>query len=272
MRIALVLLLHVGAIAALFHFTWKGFWAFVLLQWLTAGLGISMCYHRLLAHRAYQILKPLEYLLTLFGCLAWLRGPTQWVAAHKLHHARADQPNDPHSPTQGFLWGHMGWTMARSEERDRYERYRAMALDIDKNRVHRFLNATANWYPPLLGIALLMWGGWSVFLWGFCLRTVFVWHAVWSVNSAAHTWGYRRWRTKDQSTNNACSALLSYGDGWHHNHHAFPRSAAHGLRWWELDLTFLTLRLLKIIRVVSQIQLPAPEIQKRLAISPQETP
>lgn len=261
-------LMHVGALVALFAFTWKGFWAFFILQWLTGGLGICLCYHRLLTHRSFELWKPLEYALALFGCMAWQNGPIKWVAIHRLHHARSDRPNDPHSPTRGFWWAHMGWLMAFDEELDLYERYRAYALDLDRDPVYRFLNATHGWYQFGLAILLYLWGGWPCVLWGSVLRTVFMWHATWLVNSAAHTWGYRVWATEDRSTNNWWVGLLTYGEGWHNNHHAFLRSAAHGLRWWELDLTYLTVRLLAALGLVRKIQLPTLEQRERLASRP----
>lgn len=262
-------LIHVGAVAAFFYFTWEAFWVFVVMQWLAGGIGICLCYHRLLAHRSFELWKPLEYLCALLGVLAWQMDPIKWVATHRLHHARSDQPNDPHSPTRGFWWAHIGWMLAKNEELDRYERYRNHALDLDRDPFYRFLNATHGWYQVILAAALFAWGGLPFLLWGVFLRVVFMWHATWLVNSASHIWGYRTWASNDQSTNNWWVALLTYGEGWHNNHHAFPRSAAHGLRWWEVDLTYLTIRTLARLKLVSKIQLPGPELKRRMARRPQ---
>ena len=117
-------LMHVVAVGAFFMFNWKAFWLFVVMQWLTGGLGICLCYHRLLTHRSFQVPKPLEYLLALFSCLAWQNGPIKWVAVHRLHHARSDGPGDPHSPNHGFWWAHMGWLLAFTDELDNYEKYK----------------------------------------------------------------------------------------------------------------------------------------------------
>ncbi len=258
-------LMHVGALFAFFTFSWKGFWLFVVLQWLTGALGICLCYHRLLTHRSFELWKPLEYLLALFGVLAWQNGPIKWVAIHRMHHARSDRPNDPHSPTKGFWWAHMGWLFALDDELDRYERYRAFAPDLDRDPVYRFMNATHGWYNLILGVAIYLWGGWPAVVWGFFFRTVFMWHATWLVNSASHTWGYKVWATDDRSTNNWWVALMTYGEGWHNNHHAFLRSAAHGLRWWELDLTYLTIRAFDKLGLAWNIQLPTLEQKQRLA-------
>ncbi len=256
-------LIHLVALGAFFTFSWPAFWVFFILQWVTGGLGICLCYHRLLTHQSFRLWKPLEYLLAVFGCLAYQNGPIKWVAIHRLHHARSDQPNDPHSPTKGFWWAHMGWLFAFNEELDLYDRYKAYAPDLAKDPVYRFLNATHGWYQPILGIILYLIGGWPFVLWGIFLRTVFMWHCTWLVNSAAHTWGYRVWATGDKSTNNWWVALLTYGEGWHNNHHAFLRSAAHGLAWWELDFTYFTIRALAALRLASHIQLPQLKQRQR---------
>lgn len=261
-------LMHVAAIGALFMFTWKAFWLFLVMQWVTGGLGICLCYHRLLTHRSFQVWKPLEYLFAFFSCLAWQNGPIKWVAIHRMHHARSDAPGDPHSPVRGFWWAHMGWLLAFNDELDRYERYKDFAPDLAKDPVYRFLNSTFGFYQIPLGILFYVLGGWPFVFWGIFLRIVFMWHATWLVNSAAHTWGYKIWATGDQSTNNWWVALLTYGEGWHNNHHAFPRSAAHGLKWWELDLTYLTIRVLAALELAQDIQLPSLQQRERLARQP----
>ncbi|MBI3318804.1 MAG: fatty acid desaturase [Candidatus Omnitrophica bacterium] len=270
--VAFTLFHLIALVGAVTTFSWSAFWVFIALQLVTGCLGITVCYHRLLTHRSFELWKPLEYLFTLFGCLAYQNGPIKWVAIHRLHHARSDQPNDPHSPTKGFWWAHMGWLFAFDEELDVYERYRNFAPDLAKDPVHRFLNATHGIYQVILGLLLYAWGGWPFVIWGVFFRTVFVWHATWLVNSAAHTWGYKVWATEDRSTNNWWVALLTYGEGWHNNHHAFLRSAAHGLCWWEFDLTYLIIRLLSWIGFASKIQLPQPEQRRQLAREPAAFP
>jgi len=258
--------MHLAAIGAFFTFSWEAFWVFLTFQWLTGALGICLCYHRLLAHRSFQVWKPLEYFLVFLGLLAWQNGPIKWTANHRMHHARSDLPNDPHSPTKGFFWAHMGWMMVYDEEVDSYERYRHYAPDLVKDPIYRFMNKTHGLYQFLLAGILYLWGGWPFVLWGVVLRTVFMWHCTWFVNSASHIWGYRTWASEDLSTNNWWVALLTYGEGWHNNHHAFVRSAAHGLRWWELDTTYLTIRALAAIKLVSHIQLPEPKLKERLSV------
>ena len=260
-----MLSIHVAAVAALFCFSWQAFWVFLVLLIATGCVGICLCYHRLLTHRSFELWKPLEYFFALLGSLAWQNGPIKWVAIHRIHHARSDEPGDPHSPVRSFWWGHIGWMYTYDEELDQYERYKAYAPDMVRDPVYRLLNATHGWYQLLLGIALFLWGGVPFVLWGIFLRTVAMWHSTWFVNSAAHTWGYRTWATGDRSTNNWWVALLTYGEGWHNNHHAFPRSAAHGLRWWELDTTYLTIRALHLLGLASHIQLPTEQQRSRLS-------
>ena len=262
-------LMHVAAIGAFFTFNWRAFWLFALMQWLTGGLGICLCYHRLLTHRSFQLWKPLEYLLAFFSCLAWQNGPIKWVAIHRIHHARSDEPGDPHSPNRGFWWAHMGWLFAFREELDDYERYKDFAPDLVKDPVYRFLNSTFGFYQIPLSILFYFLGGWPFVFWGIFLRIVFMWHATWLVNSAAHTWGYKTWAISDQSTNNWWVSLFTYGEGWHNNHHAFPRSAAHGLKWWEVDLTYLTIRLLSAAQLAWNIQIPTLQQRERLARQPE---
>ena len=264
--VAVFAVMHILAVAALFCFSWKGFWAFFIMQWLTGGIGICLAYHRMLTHRSFQLWKPLDYFITWLACFAWQNGPIKWVAVHRMHHARSDMPNDPHSPTRGFFWAHMGWLCSFSDELDRYENYRHYASDLDRDPVYRFIEKTFPYYQLILAAGLFIWGGWSAFLWGFAFRTVFVWHSTWFVNSASHVWGYRTWASNDQSTNNWWVAALTYGEGWHNNHHAFPRSAAHGLRWWELDITHGTIRLFSLLGLAWNIQLPTRQQRQQMAV------
>jgi len=247
---------HVGALLAPFTFTWDAFWAFLWLQWITGLLGITLCYHRLLAHRSFQVPKWLEYGLTLCGTLALQGGPLKWVATHRVHHAFSDRPQDPHSPRRGFWWAHVGWLFAWDETLDQPDHYTRFVPDLARDPVHRFIEKTELLYTLALGGALYAWGGLPFLVWGLFARLVFVYHVTWLVNSASHLWGYQSYRTNEGSRNNWWVALLSYGEGWHNNHHAYLHSAAHGLRWWELDLTYLTIRMLGWLKLARRIRLP----------------
>jgi len=245
-------------------FSWSGLAIMAVLTWISGGLGITLCFHRLLTHRAFRTPRWFEYLLTVCGCLAWQGGPVQWVGVHRLHHKHADSHHDPHSPDHGFTWSHITWTLHRKIEGISGP---DAARDLMRDRGLRLINRLYL-LPQLVLIAVLFGVGWLVagpwlgvswVVWGVALRTVLVYHATWFVNSASHTWGYQNYDTTgEKSTNLWWVALLSFGEGWHNNHHAHPRSAAHGLRWFELDPTWWTIRLLACIGLARDIKLPEP--------------
>jgi stearoyl-CoA desaturase (delta-9 desaturase) len=248
--------IHLGALAAPFTFTWSAFWVFMVLQLVTGLFGITLCYHRLLAHRSFHVPKWLEYALTVCGSLALQGGPIKWVATHRVHHAFSDRPQDPHSPNRGFWWAHMLWLFAYDEVLDHPTKYHRYAPEMARDRVQQWLEKTSGWHTVILGGLLLALGGWPWLVWGVFVRTTFVYHMTWLVNSASHLWGYQSFNTNEGSRNNWWVALVSYGEGWHNNHHAYLHSAAHGLRWWEVDLTYLTIRLLGWMKLASRIRLP----------------
>ncbi len=251
-----VLFLHLGAIPAFFCFSWPCLFLLIVLYWLSNGVGICLCYHRYLTHKGFEMPKALEYILAVLGTLTSQGGPISWVATHRCHHANSDKALDPHSPVQGFWWSHMLWFIYRDprfEDPSFYEKY---APELSKDLFYRILGRF-QWVPQtVLGVALLLWGGWPFVFWGIFLRTVLALHGAWLVNSAGHIWGYQSFKTKDRSRNNWWVAAISFGEGWHNNHHAFQRSARHGLRWWEIDLTFLTIKLLSFFNIISRIQIP----------------
>ncbi len=233
--------LHLACIAAPFTFRWDALGVAALLWWAAGGLGICLCYHRLLTHRSFRTPKWFEYFLTVLGTLNWQGGPIRWVGTHRLHHKESDTELDPHSPRHGFDWAHMLWCVVK----DPYGRDpRRYAPDLLRDRVMVVLDRYF-WIPQIVvGVLLYAIGGWSWVIWGVAVRTVFSYHATWFVNSASHKWGYRNFETPEESRNNWWVALLSFGEGWHNNHHAFPRSAAHGLRRLEIDPTYWTIRAL----------------------------
>jgi fatty-acid desaturase len=247
-------LLHLGAIAALFMFSWPAFAAAVFLYWMATGLGISMGYHRLHTHRSYKVPVALEYFFAVCGTLTLEGGPIFWVATHRVHHQNSDQPGDPHSPRDGAWWAHAGWILLGETKHNNTRVMSKYAPDLAKDRFYVWLN-NYHWVPIVaLGVLLLAIGGLPMMLWGICVRVVFGLHATWLVNSATHMWGSRRFATRDDSRNNWWVALLTFGEGWHNNHHAHPTSARHGLAWYELDLTWITLKLLRFFGVARSIQ------------------
>lgn len=250
-----------GVFLAPFTFTWSGLTICITLYLLTA-FGITAGYHRLLTHRSFRTSKLIEYLLGSLGCLANQGGPIQWSATHRIHHRHSDQEGDPHSPRDGVWWAHLLWWMPYSTQCDDPAHYERYVADLVKDPFHRFLQRYQIFLPISLGIALFVVGqawqgiGLSWVVWGMFVRTTALYHATWLVNSATHLWGYRSYPTRDQSTNLWWVALFSLGEGWHNNHHAFPRSARHGLRWWEIDFTYLMIRLMSLMGLTWQIHLP----------------
>lgn len=247
---------HAGLIAVPFTFTWGALGTFLLLHWLTASVGISLGYHRVLTHRSVQLARPVEILVALCGCLAWQGSPIDWVATHRKHHSNTDREGDPHSPHPSFWWGHLGWLLIPNGRRQQDAMVRRYAPDLLADPFYRFLQWSYPFYQLLLAAGLYFWGGFSFVVWGILLRTVVVWHSTWLVNSATHMWGYRRFETKENSTNLWWVALLTYGEGWHNNHHGDPRSAAYGRRWWEIDPTWGVIRLLELVRLARDVHRP----------------
>lgn len=262
-----IALIHVGALVAPFTFSWSGL-AVCLGLYVVTGLGVTMGYHRLLTHRSFKTPRIVEYFLTVLGTLANQGGPLQWVATHRVHHAHSDEEGDPHSPRHGGWWAHMFWWMRFDPVIDD-PRFRLQYVrDLVKYPFHRFLEHCHFVLPLLLAVLLFTLGevcgglGLSWLIWGIFVRTTLVYHATWLVNSATHLWGYRSHQTGDDSTNLWWVALVSFGEGWHNNHHAFQRSARHGLRWWELDVTYLMIRLMSFVGLAREIHLPGKIIRK----------
>jgi stearoyl-CoA desaturase (delta-9 desaturase) len=261
--------IHVLALGAFWTFTWTGLAVCLFLYWLTGSIGIGVTYHRLLTHRGYTVSKAFEYLGTVCGMLASEGGAITWVAMHRLHHTLSDrQGKDLHTPKDGFLWSHMGWIVA-DLGLDRREMERRQAPELVADPVHRFLNRAHVFPNILVGLGLYAWGGWPLVFWGVFLRMVMTLHATWFVNSAAHTWGYRTFTTPEGSTNCWWVGLVAFGEGWHNNHHAFQRSARHGLEWWELDLNWLAIRTLSALGIVRNVQL-LPASAEQFRIRPRE--
>ncbi len=247
-------LIHLGAVAALFMFDWRSAGVALFLYWMAIGLGISMGYHRLLTHRSYKVPLALEYFFAVCGTLTLEGGPIFWVATHRIHHQKSDQPGDPHSPRDGAWWAHVGWIMFGKSMHRNTHLMGKYAPDLAKRRFYVWLN-NYHWLPLVgLGVLLLAIGGLPMMLWGACLRVVVGLHATWLVNSATHMWGARRFATRDDSSNNWWVALITFGEGWHNNHHAYPTSARHGLAWYELDLSWIQIQLLKFLSIAKSIR------------------
>ncbi len=252
-------LFHVGAVAALFMFSWKALAVAVFLYWMTVGLGISLGYHRLHTHRSFKVPKLLEYFFAACGASTLEGGPIFWVATHRIHHQKSDQDGDPHSPRDGAWWAHVGWILVGDAKHNNTRLMSKYAPDLAKDRFYVWLN-NYHWVPVLVMAAILYaFGGVPFVLWGVCLRVVVGLHATWLVNSATHMWGSRRFATKDDSRNNWWVALLTFGEGWHNNHHAYPTSARHGLAWYEFDLSWIELKVLKFLGIAKSVHVANTE-------------
>jgi fatty-acid desaturase len=244
---------HIGAIAALFFFTWKAFLLAASLWWVSGSLGIGMGHHRLLTHRGYKTPKWVEHFLTVCATLTLEGGPIFWVATHRIHHQYSDKPGDPHSPVDGTWWAHMGWILTGESMHHDTTILAHYVPDLAKDRFHVWI--TKYHYVPIitLGVALLAVGGLPFLMWGIFVRTAIGLHATWLVNSVTHKWGSRRFSTHDMSTNNWLVALLTFGEGWHNNHHAHPTSSRHGLKWYEVDVNWYGIWMLKMLGLATQI-------------------
>jgi stearoyl-CoA desaturase (delta-9 desaturase) len=246
---------HVGAVIALFNFSWPALGVAVFLWWFAGSLGIGIGYHRLLTHRGFKTSKPVEYFLTLCGALALQGGSIPWCANHRIHHANTEREGDPHSPRHGFWWSHMGWITNGVSDHNEVNIHVRTVPDLARDRFHVWISRW-NYVPQLFLFAILFWaGGWPFILWGICVRVVFSWHATCFVNSAAHVWGRRRFETRDDSRNNWWVALMTFGEGWHNNHHAFPAAARHGLAWYEVDLNWWGIWALEKLGLVEKVRL-----------------
>jgi fatty-acid desaturase len=252
--IVVLVVLHLGAFAALFMFSWRLLLAAFLLYWVGVGLGISMGYHRLHTHRSYKLPRVLEYFLAVCGTLTLQGGPIFWVATHRIHHQFSDRPGDPHSPHDGAWWAHIGWLLVGESKHNDSKVMAKYAPDLAKDRFYVLLN-DYHWVPLLLlAIVLFAIGGVPLVLWGIFVQIAFGLHATWAVNSATHMWGGRRFKTRDDSRNNWWVALLSFGEGWHNNHHAHPTSARHGLAWYEFDISWISIQILKFVGLAKAIR------------------
>ncbi len=248
---------HVLAVAAFFFVDWGAIALAAALHWLAIGWGIGLGYHRLHTHRAYRAPKWFERFLAVCGTLTLEGGPIFWVAVHRVHHQKSDQEGDPHTPRDGRWWAHILWTLFGESLHSNTNKVEKYAPDLAKDPFYRWLNKW-HWVPvTVLGLGLLVFGGLPYLLWGVFFRVVFGLHATWLVNSATHLWGTRRFHTSDDSRNSWWVALLTFGEGWHNNHHAHPASARHGLAWYELDVTWLTIRGFELIGFFKDVRLPA---------------
>lgn len=275
---------HVVALLAFMpgYFSWSGLLVALLGTHLCGLFGINLCYHRLLTHRGLKCPKWLEHAMVIVAMSCLQETPARWVAIHRRHHQFSDEQPDPHSPLAGFFWSHIGWILVNQPELARLGIYQRYAKDILRDRFYVALERN-NWllwinlgqiplfFAAGFAVAWLSgeapWGaaqtGVSIMMFGVFVRTVLVWHITWAVNSVTHLWGYRSHETDEDSRNNILVGFIANGEGWHNNHHADPRSARHGHRWWEIDNTWLTIRFLAWLGLATDVVVPNARLAGR---------
>lgn len=270
-----VIVPFVGLLVAVYGFWGWGFsWidlVAVIVMYTATGLGITIGFHRLFTHRSFETVRPVKLLLAVLGSMA-AEGPLlRWVAMHRRHHQHSDQIEDPHSPHRygegfrgalaGWWHAHLGWIFKKTAPGlDSYIK------DLQRDGILRRVSSLFGLWVAL-GLVIpalaggLITGTWRGallgFLWGGLVRVFLVHHVTWSINSVCHLWGTHPFQTGDKSRNNVICGVLAFGEGWHNNHHAFPRSARHGLRWWQLDLSYLVIRVLELIGLARRVYVPA---------------
>ncbi|KAK4802688.1 hypothetical protein SAY86_000891 [Trapa natans] len=263
--IGVVVAMHLLSLFAPFCFNWRALWVSLGLYLVTGLFGITLSFHRNLSHRSFKLPKWLEYCFAYCGVLALQGNPIDWVSTHRYHHQFCDSDRDPHSPLEGFWFSHMSWLFDSDYVTQRCGGPNN-AVDLQKQPFYRFLQRTYIAHPIGLGILLYAFGGLPFLVWGMGVRTTWVYHITWLVNSACHVWGKQAWNTRDLSRNNWWVALLSFGEGWHNNHHAFEYSACHGLEWWQIDMTWYTIRLLQAVGLATEVKLPSELQRQRMAM------
>ena len=255
-----LLVLHLGSLLAFIPatFSWSAvIMAFVLVN-LTGGLGLSLGYHRMFTHQSFRVPRWLFCTIAVLGVLGMEGGPITWVATHRRHHANSDEIDDPHNGSRGVRWAHLEWLYKPNEARPTAGELARLTPDLVNDSFLQFLERTNLYWQIGMGLVLLLLGGVSWVVWGMFVRVIVTIHVTALVNSVGHNFGAQRYRTGDRSRNNFWVAMVTWGDGWHNNHHAFPASARHGLRWFELDTTWLTICALKLVGLASDIRTPSP--------------
>ncbi len=259
-RVVPFVLLHAGCLGVIWTGTSTVAVGIAVSLFLVRMFAITAFFHRYFSHRAFRTSRGAQFVFALLGASAVQRGPLWWAAHHRHHHAHADRPEDCHSPqVGGFWWSHVGWFLVRENFATRLR----LVPDLARYPELRWLDRFDAAVPLLLFAALFATGawlesawpglgtnGWQLVVWGFCLSTVALFHATFTINSLAHRFGSRRYETPDGSRNNAWLALLTLGEGWHNNHHRYPNAARQGFYWWELDLSWCLIRLLAALGII----------------------
>jgi stearoyl-CoA desaturase (delta-9 desaturase) len=253
----LLVVTHLACLVAFFTaFSW-GLVALAAGAYAVRMWAITAGYHRYFAHRAYRTSRPFQFVLAWLGASAMQNGPLWWASIHRRHHKSSDGPGDPHSPRVSFWHAHMGWFLSGRYEDLDLSNVADLARYPELRLVERW-----SWVPILAHIALCYAiAGLPGIVWGFAISTCACMHATFFINSLSHVWGTRRYETSDDSRNNPLLALVTFGEGWHNNHHRYQSSARQGFLWWELDATYVTLRILALLHVVRAMREPPSELR-----------
>ena len=242
-NVAILTTFHLLAIPVLFTFTWQNLAALIIGNWVVGSFGVGLGWHRLLTHRSFSVPKWLEYALTVIGTMSIQDSPDKWVATHRIHHAFTETEKDPHSTRPGFWWAQIGWIVWGTAQDHDAATLRRYVPDLLKDKGQVLISRF--YYVPIIVSAAVLFlvGGWSMVIWGVFGRVVLGWHTTWFVNSLSHLYGSQPHKTGDDSTNNWFVAMLTFGEGWHNNHHMVPTSARHGLKWYQFDMNWIAIRI-----------------------------
>jgi len=242
-NVAILTTFHLLAIPVLSTFTWQNLAALIIGNWIVGSFGVGLGWHRLLTHRSFSVPKWLEYALTVIGTMSIQDSPDKWVATHRIHHAFTETEKDPHSTRPGFWWAQIGWIVWGTAQDHDAATLRRYVPDLLKDKGQVLISRF--YYVPIIVSAAVLFlvGGWSMVIWGVFGRVVLGWHTTWFVNSLSHLYGSQPHKTGDDSTNNWFVAMLTFGEGWHNNHHMVPTSARHGLKWYQFDMNWIAIRI-----------------------------
>ena len=245
------LLIHIGVLAVLWTPPTISLLAWLAVTYSIRMFGVTAGYHRYFGHRSYKLDRVAQFVMAFLAQSSAQKGVLWWAAHHRLHHRESDRERDVHSPTlRGFWWAHVGWVL--SNDFDEYDP-RSMGEFLRFPEI-RWLDKH-HWVPTVtFGAVVALIGGWPAFLWGYVVSTVVLYHCTFAINSLAHLWGTRRFDTPDESRNNFWLALVTFGEGWHNNHHYSPGRCRQGERWWELDITYLVLKTLSWFGIVRELR------------------
>jgi fatty-acid desaturase len=281
-NVSVIVLGHALALLGLFPslFSWTGVALVFLGNCVFGGLGINIGYHRLLTHRSFRCPLWLEHAFAVLGMCCLQDSPNRWVAIHRMHHQHSDRRDDPHSPLVSLSWGYIGWLLFKNRDLRKKSTMERYAKDLGQDPFYMRLHRGRSWLWVYAAHALVFYAagglaGWlmtgtsagaqqfalSILVWGVFVRTVYVWHVTWSVNGFTHLWGYRNYQTGENSRNNWVVTVLTNGEGWHNNHHAHPRSARQGHRWWEVDVMYATILLLQRVGLAWDVRVPKGNVR-----------